>query len=70
MKLFRKKERIPFDPALQEAVFRSSICTGEKVAGFKNRADGHFTEVMLIRTAEDEAAFKKTYGLDKVPTEY
>ncbi len=43
-------ERLPFDPESQEAVIRSSICTGEKTAGFKNKADGHFTEVMLIKS--------------------
>ena len=30
------KEKIPFDPEKQYAVVRSSICTGEKLAGFKN----------------------------------
>ena len=32
---------IPFDPQTQYAVIKSSICTGEKVAGFKNKTDGH-----------------------------
>ena len=53
------KETIPFDSQKQYAVIRSSICTGEKVAGFKSTEDGHFTEVMLIRTDEDEQRFKK-----------
>lgn len=48
------KETIPFNPQKQYAVIRSSICTGEKVAGFINIDDGHFTEVMLIQTDEDE----------------
>ncbi|MCR5120621.1 MAG: aspartate dehydrogenase [Lachnospiraceae bacterium] len=52
------------------AVIRSSICTGEKLAGFKNKKDGHFTEVMLITSAEDEARFKEIYELDSVRTEY
>ena len=59
-----------FDPETQYAVIRSSICTGEKVAGFKNKKDGHFTEVMVIRTAEDERRFKEIYGLESVRTEY
>ena len=64
------REEIKFDPEMQYAVIRSSICTGEKVAGFKNKKDGHFTEVMLIRSPEDEKRFKKTYGLDVVKVEY
>lgn len=46
-----------------EPVIRSSICTGEKVAGFKNRHTGTFEDVMLIRTAEDIALFRNKFGL-------
>ena len=63
MKLFgRKKSReaaVQFDSETQYAVIRSSICTGEKVAGFKNKTDGHFTEVMLIRSAADEKKIQR-----------
>ena len=61
---------VPFDPEKQYAVIRCSICTGEKVAGFKNKADGRFTEVMLIRSLRDEERFKEMYHLDTVKTEY
>ena len=64
------KDEIKFDPETQYAVIRSSICTGEKTAGFKNKKDGHFVEVMVIRTSEDEKRFKEIYGLDSVRTEY
>ena len=64
------KENIPFDPQKQYAVIRSSICTGEKVARFKNIEDGHFTEVMLIKTSEDEKRFKKIYDIETVKKEY
>ena len=74
MKLFgRKKAMEPavhFDPETQYAVIRSSICTGEKVAGFKNKTDGHFTEIMLIRSPADEKEFKETYGVESVKVEY
>ena len=74
MKLFGcKKAREPavqFAPETQYAVIRSSICTGEKVAGFKNKIDGHFTEVMLIRSAADEKEFKETYGVESLKVEY
>ncbi|MCR5674411.1 MAG: aspartate dehydrogenase [Lachnospiraceae bacterium] len=52
------------------AIIRSSICTGEKVAGFKNKTDGRFTEVMLIRDPDDEKRFREQYGLDTVKVEY
>ena len=60
----------PYDPDTQIAVIRSSICTGEKVAGFKDKRDGHFTEVMLIRSKKDEEVFKNTYGVDSLKVEY
>ena len=74
MKLFgRRKAKevaVQFDSETQYAVIRSSICTGEKVAGFKNKSDGHFTEVMLIRSPADEKEFKETYGVESVKVEY
>ena len=70
---FHKKTNIQgpqFDPETQYAVIRSSICTGEKVAGFKNKTDGHFTEVMLISSPADEKEFKETYGVESIKVEY
>ena len=64
------KEKIPYNSEKQYAVLRISICTGEKVAGFKNYDDAHFTEVMLIRDVEDEKRFKAIYGLDEIKKEY
>lgn len=64
------ESEIRFDPETQYAVIRSSICTGEKVAGFRNKKDGHFTEVMVIRSSEDEKQFMAAYGIEKVRTEY
>lgn len=71
--LFGRKSREPeikYDSDIQYAMIRSSICTGEKVAGFKNKEDGHFTEVMLIRSYEDELYFKELYGIEEIKTEY
>jgi len=65
-----KETEVKFDPERQYAIIRSSICTGEKVAGFRSKEDGHFTEVMLIRSYEDELRFKEMYGIKKVKTEY
>jgi hypothetical protein len=63
-------EDIPFDPDKQIAVIKCSICTGEQVAGFKSKEDGHFTEVMLIRDDMDLIKFKKIYKLEEVKKEY
>lgn len=64
------KNLIEFDPDKQYAVIRSSICTGEKVAGFKNKDDGHFTEVMLIKSPSDEKIFRDIFNLTEIKTEY
>lgn len=73
-KPFRPKggrfDGVPFDPEKQLAVIRGSICTGERVAGFKDKTTGTFTEVMLIQSRKDEEQFKKMYQLDSVKTEY
>ncbi len=63
-------EDIPFDPDKQIAVIKCSICTGEQVAGFKSKEDGHFTEVMLIRDDKDLEKFKETYKLKEIKKEY
>ncbi|WP_310751940.1 aspartate dehydrogenase [Ruminococcus sp.] len=74
MKLFKHRvsrfEDNAFDPEKQEAVICSSICTGEKVAGFKDKAGGRFVEVMLIRSPKDIEEFKERYGVDTLRTEY
>ena len=66
----RLAEAIPFDPETHYAVIRASICTGERVAGFKSRADGHFTEVMVLQNDADERRFRQIYHLDTVRKEY
>ena len=63
-------EDIPFDPDKQTAVIKCSICTGEQIAGFKSKEDGHFTEVMLIRETKDIEKFKKIYNISEIKKEY
>lgn len=74
MKLFFRRQapapEIPFDPETQIPVTRSSICTGETVAGFRNREDGRFVEVMLIREPRDLELFKQLYHITEVRREY
>ncbi|PWM30456.1 MAG: aspartate dehydrogenase [Clostridiales bacterium] len=52
-----------FDREKEVPVIRSSICTGEQVAGFKDRSTGRFREVMCLRTDRDREEFLKTYGI-------
>lgn len=61
----KKLETKIFDRETLIPIIRSSICTGEKVAGFKNIHNGHFTDIMLIRTDADLESFLTTYGIDK-----
>ena len=72
--MFRKKstskKRPPtrsYDPAAVRPVIRSSICTGEKTAGFQDRKTGRFEEVMLIRSDADLQAFMEEYGITEQP---
>ena len=66
----RLAQEIPFDEAKQYAVIRCSICTGEQVAGFKNKEDGTFVEVMVIRSPGDLEFFQKTYQIETIKKEY
>lgn len=69
----KKKDPIPsitYNPETHIPILKCSICTGEQVAGFKDKSTGHFTEVMLIRTSQDLETFKKTYNLQNITKEY
>lgn len=59
----RKKNEVPsFDRTGKTPVIRTSICTGEKVAGYRDAATGRFVEVMLIRGDGDLREFLSKYG--------
>lgn len=66
----RKAPAPKYDAGKVKPVIRSSICTGEKTAGFKDLRTGAFREVMLIRNDKDLDAFLKEYGIDQIDTEY
>jgi hypothetical protein len=53
-------------------VIRSSICTGEKVAGFKDPVSRKFDDLMLIRNSEDMKAFLSQYQVaeDEIQREW
>lgn len=59
-----------YDNETQIPVIRCSICTGEQVAGFKDKKTGHFKDIMLIKDGKDLDKFLKMYGLDSVEKEY
>ncbi len=59
-----------YDPQREKPVIRASICTGERVAGFKDRKTGVFHDIMLIRDSKDLEDFMKTYGVEDIGTEY
>lgn len=42
-------------------VIRASICTGERVAGFKTEGTGKFEDLMVIRGEKDLAEFMARY---------
>ena len=73
MLFWKKKAAKPeyaYDPERERPVIRASVCTGEQVAGFKNKTTGAFHEVMLIRSEEDRASFQRQYGLEHIDKEY
>ena len=62
--MFHKKTKvIGYDRENQKPVIRSSICTGEKVAGFRDLNTGKFSEVMLIRDNKDMDEFLTKYDI-------
>ncbi len=66
----RSKEKLCYDKDSQLPVLRCSICTGERVAGFKDLATGKFQDVMLIRNDRELQKFCELYGIDKIEKEY
>ena len=72
MGLFKKKiMKKTYDREYMKPVICASICTGEKVAGFKDIRTGKIEEIMLIRVPEDLERFKEIYEItEEVAKEY
>lgn len=65
MSVFKKSTRqaLEYDREKYTPVIRCSICTGERVAGFRDRTTGKFTDVMLIKSDRDLEAFRRKYAI-------
>lgn len=64
--MFRRKvKKQSYDKETLRPVIRSSICTGEQVAGFRNIQTGKFTDCLLIRDRGDLEEFLETYGISE-----
>ena len=60
-----KLTAVPYDKSGKIPVIRSSICTGEQVAGFKDQVSGKFEELMLIRDGKDLSEFLNRYQVEE-----
>ncbi len=61
----KKPAAVPYDKGGKLPVIRSSICTGEQVAGFKDLVSGRFEELMLIRNDQDLRDFLLRYQVEE-----
>lgn len=59
----QKSKKVVYDKTGKIPVIRASICTGEKVAGFKDAVTGRFEDLMVIRTEADLKGFLKQYDV-------
>ena len=67
MKLFNRKNSAstsPYPNDKYEPVLKSSICTGELTACFRDRETGKLHDIMVIRHPKDLHDFGKEYGVD------
>jgi|UPI000484D088 hypothetical protein len=58
--MFGKKKKIDpisYDRDHEQPALKTSICTGERVAGFVNVSTGRFRDYMLIRNDKELQAF-------------
>lgn len=64
MGLFKKKSAVlTYDRENKKPVIKSSICTGEAVAGFRDIHTGKIEEIMLVKSPADLEKFKEMYGI-------
>ena len=61
----KKQQQIQYDKSGKIPVIRSSICTGEQTAGFKDESSGQFEAVMLIQSDADLEEFFRLYAVNE-----
>ena len=66
----KKPAQLSYDKENETPAVKSSICTGEKTAGFIDNKTGKYHDVMLIKSEADLAEFKRLYDIDEVKTIY
>ena len=65
MGLFKIKEKVySYDKVHMKPVIKTSICTGEQVAGFKDIHTFKIEEIKLVKTSADIEKFKEMYGIE------
>ena len=60
----KRRDASPYDKTGKFSVIRSSICTDEQVAGFKDTVSGKFEELVLIRDGKDFSEFLHRYQVE------
>lgn len=63
--MFTKKAVKNYDRENMIPAVHSSICTGEKVAGFIDKRTGKFKDIMLVRSEKELNCFLKEYNIDE-----
>jgi len=63
--IFGKRKTPAFDPSGMIPTIHASICTGERVAGFKDPATGKFFDLVYLRSDRDLQDFLHTYHLSE-----
>ena len=66
----KKPAQLSYDKDNETPAVKSSICTGEKTAGFIDNKTGKYHDVMLIKSPADLEVFKRTYGVDELKKIY
>lgn len=61
----KKQAAVPYDRGNKIPVIRSSICTGEQVASFKDPSSGKFEELILLRDDRDLQEFLRRYHVEE-----
>ena len=64
--MFFRKKTPPagsYDHEKLTPAIRCSICTGEQVAGFRDKVTGRFEEIALLRSPQDLEDFRRRYGI-------